>query len=93
MKKLSEQTIKELEEWSQEIVDHLAKERKYSAYQVQIKLAPNPLNYDGMDSVEIDLHDSNGRNKSIITGYQFNLPEALKNIEQQITNLPIPESK
>jgi len=82
MKTLSAATIKELNDWAEEIVDHLATVAKNSCYQIQITLAPNPLNYDGMNSVEIDLVDHNKRFPDIKSGYQFTLPEAVEVISK-----------
>lgn len=54
-------------EWSRSIVNQLMKNNKDDnyLYSVHINLAPNPLNFDGMDEVSIDIFRENQSTKKI----------------------------
>jgi len=84
MKTLSAGTIAELTEWAQEVVDELAKKREYSAYEVRLTLTPNPINYDGIDQVKIELYDKNSRFHNIRNSLSFNLKDALHEIHKNL---------
>ena len=61
---MSTQT-KDLMEWSREIINSLMKKKKDSSYlyNIKITLDPNPLNYDGIDKVLIEIIEINQRTK------------------------------
>jgi hypothetical protein len=82
-----------LMEWSRKVINSIMtknKDPKY-LYEVNIVLKPNPLNYDGMDEVMIEIFQENqfsplrGRQLYKNTkGWCINLEEAMKDIEAQL---------
>jgi hypothetical protein len=87
MKKLSEATIKELTDWAQDVVDELAKKKTSSAYEVRLTLSPNPINYDGVNQVKIELYDRNSKYNNIKNAFSFDLKEALKEIGEKLIDV------
>lgn len=83
---------KDLMEWSREVINSLMRKKNDSAYlyNIKITLDPNPLNYDGMDEVLIEIIEINQFTKvesiyySSAKEYCFNLAEAMEKINSLV---------
>lgn len=79
-------------EWSREVVNHIMRKNDSSKYLYSIRLTfePNPLNFDGMDDVKIEIMEK--KNGSFFLGtekvyytnkdYCFGLEEAMADIDK-----------
>lgn len=80
----------EILEWSRSVINKIMEKENNIRYlyYIEIKLCPNPLNYDGMDSVDIKIMklDQKTENSTLwfSTGFCFNIKEAIERVNKKL---------
>lgn len=74
----------DLLEWSREVINSLMRKKNDSAYlyQMEIVLNPNPLNYDGIDEIIINIIEINQRTKTKTLFYSTKNDEYCSDLER-----------